>query len=135
MLKVKWNLEEAVALYDLYRREGCTLNVSKKELEKLSEIYKKRAKMIGLKVDEKFRNLSGLSMQIGCIHFVVTDGKEGVSNASKLFYQVHDLFFTKPEIYQMILDEFYQKYSNYNSGLHHKSAIKRFKNHLPILTL
>jgi len=32
LLKVKWDLEEAIALYDLYRREGCTLNVPKKEL-------------------------------------------------------------------------------------------------------
>ncbi len=110
MLKVKWDLEEAVALYDLYRREGCTLNVPKEELEKLSKIYRKRAKILGLKVDDKFRNLSGLSMQIGCIHYVVTDGKEGFSNAGTLFYQVDDLFHTKPEIYQMILDEFYQRY-------------------------
>lgn len=71
--------------------------------------------MFGLKVDNKFRNLSGLRMQIGCIHYVVTSGREGFSNGSKLFYQVDDLFHTKLEIYQMILNEFYQKYLNYNT--------------------
>ena len=115
MLKVKWDLEEAVALYDLYRQTGCTLNVPKKELENLSIIFRKRSKMLGLKVDDKFRNLSGLRMQIGCIHYVVTDGREGLSNTGTLFYQVDDLFHTKPEIYRMILNEFYQKYLNFDA--------------------
>lgn len=32
-----------------------------------------RENRIGLVVDEKFRNLNGLKMQIGCIHYVVTE--------------------------------------------------------------
>lgn len=34
-----------------------------------------RENRLGLVVDEKFRNLNGLKMQIGCIHYVVTEGR------------------------------------------------------------
>ena len=74
MIRVRWELEEAVALMDLYFRCGATLSVPNDELLKLSQIYRDRANILGLNVDDKFRNLSGMKMQLGCIHYVVTDG-------------------------------------------------------------
>ena len=111
MKKVNWDLEEAVVLYDLYFRSGRTLKVAKNEIDILTCMYKKRAKDLGIVIDEKFRNYSGLRMQIGCIHYVVTCGKEGMSNASKLFYDTYELCKYEPEKFQQILKEFYEKYS------------------------
>lgn len=111
MIKVKWELEEAVALFDVYFKNDGNLNVSEDILGNLTEMYIKRAKDNGIIVDEKFRNLSGLKIQLGCIHYVVTDGKEGMSNASKLFYDTYELYKNDAEKFQRILKEFYRKYS------------------------
>lgn len=110
MIRVRWELEEAVALMDLYFGCGATLSVPNDELLKLSQIYRNRANILGLDVDDKFRNLSGMKMQLGCIHYVVTDGKEGMSGASKLFYQTYDLYKNNPENFQKICNHFYDKY-------------------------
>lgn len=49
-------------------------------------------------------------MQLGCIHYVVTGGKEGMSGASRLFYQTYDLYRDDPKLFKYICDEFYDKY-------------------------
>ena len=111
MTKVRWELEEAVALFDIYFNNGGNLNVSEDVLTHLTDMYIKRANDKGILLDEKFRNISGLRMQLGCIHYVVTSGKEGMSNASKLFYDTYELYTNEPAEFRQILNEFYKKYS------------------------
>ncbi len=64
MLKVSWAPEEAIALLDLYLKNGSSPNISRERLERLSHIYHNRAKALGLQIDEKFRNLAGLKLQL-----------------------------------------------------------------------
>lgn len=111
MIKVKWELEEAVALFDVYFNNAGNLNVSEDILTRLTEMYIKRANIKGILIDEKFRNISGLRMQLGCIHYVVTSGNEGMSNASKLFYDTYELYNSEPDKFQQILKEFNEQYS------------------------
>lgn len=111
MKRVKWDLEEAVVLLDFYIKSGCTLNINRHKLEELSLVLNKRAKIKGIVVDEKFRNISGLSMQIGCIHYIATDGKERFSNASKIFFKAYELFESDPSKFNCIAEDFYKKYS------------------------
>ncbi len=109
MIRVKWAEEEAIALFDLYFREG--MNAPIEQIVHLSQIYRKRADDLGLVIDEKFRNVSGLKMQLACIHYVVTEGREGMPNASKLFYKTYELYLQNQERYQAILRSFYKKYN------------------------
>lgn len=111
MIKVKWELEEAVVLFDAYFKNGGNLNLSEDTFGSLTDMYIKRAQDNGIIIDEKFRNLSGLKIQLACIHYVVTSGKEGMSNASKLFYDTYELYKNDAEKFQQILKEFYRKYS------------------------
>lgn len=106
MIKINWSVEEAVALFYFYFN-GLT---SKNDLKKLSAAYKKRAVMLGIQTDDKFRNINGLSMQLGCITYIVTDGKHGFSSASKLFYETYHLYKTSPEVFYRIFKEFNDKY-------------------------
>ena len=69
MLKVKWDIEEAVALYSLYIQ--CKIPIPKDRLKKLSLVLNNRANILGITVDEKFRNTAGLAMQASCIEYVV----------------------------------------------------------------
>lgn len=111
MLRVRWDIEEAVALFDLYFRNLENRNISIEELERLSAMYYRRAIELKINTDEKFRNISGLRMQLGCIHYVVTEGKAGMSGASKLFYDTYELYKKEPEVFRDILTDFYRKYS------------------------
>lgn len=44
MIKIRWELEEAVALFDVYFNNGGNLNVSEDVLVNLTNMYIKRAK-------------------------------------------------------------------------------------------
>lgn len=110
MIRVHWDLEEAVALFDFYFSHGATLSVSIDDLLELSAMYKKRAKALEITTDEKFRNEAGLRIQLACVHYVVTDGMEGMSNASKPFYQTYDLYLKDPRRFKLISESFWQKY-------------------------
>lgn len=107
MIRVKWELEEAVALFALYFAHE---SYTQEDLAKLSAAYNKRAKLLGLKIDAKFRNVNGLSKQMGCITYVVTNGEHGFSSASKLFYDTYKLYQTLPDVFATILQEFNEKY-------------------------
>lgn len=106
MKRINWELEEAVALFAYYFKS----NKTNEDLEKLSQAYHKRAILNGLQIDEKFRNINGLNMQLGCIHYIVTNGKHGFSSASKLFYNTYDLYLNNHDIFIKILMEFENKY-------------------------
>lgn len=70
-----------------------------------------RAKTLALSFDIKFRNNSGLKMQLACIQYVVTNGTEGLSNPSKLFYDVYETYKKHPDKFNAIIDDFNRKYN------------------------
>lgn len=111
MTRIRWDLEEAVALFDLYLSVGKHLDIPEKDVARLSQILIVRGQQLGWDIDDKFRNISGLRLQLACIHFVVTNGTEGMANASKLFYETYDLIQNHPERFKEILYNFYQKYN------------------------
>lgn len=110
MIKVKWELDEAVIFCDVYIKSGRKMNIEKSILEKVSILLNKRAKEKGLTVDDKFRNVDGLSLQIRCIHYIVTNATEGLSNVGKIFYEAYELLAKNPQKFYFIVEDFYKKY-------------------------
>lgn len=108
--KVNWDLTEAVALLGLYLEEGRTPSVSEEKLLLLSRMLNCRARDLGLEVDDKFRNLTGLKMQLQCVHFMCTNGEHGLSAPAKIFYQAYDLLQSDPQAFQNTKDQFYRHY-------------------------
>lgn len=92
MKRIKWDLEESVLLFDLYFKYGQTLSIPLFEIENMSNKLNKRADILGVEKTETYRNTAGIRMQLGCIHYVVTNGREGFSGASKLFYDTYKLY-------------------------------------------
>lgn len=111
MIKVNWDIEEAVALVSLYHR---TTNKSQQEIQEelvlLSSKLKKRADILKIDYDEKFRNLNGMKMMYQNIEFLATGGEKGMSDASKALYIAEDLYQTKPDAFSLILEELYHRY-------------------------
>lgn len=110
MNRIKWELEEAVVLFELYFGEGQTLSVPIEKLEHLSRLFFNRACTLGLEVDEKYRNVSGLKLQLACVHYVVTGGRSGMANVSKLFCDTYDLYLNDKDRYNAVLNAFHAKY-------------------------
>ena len=92
VIRIKWDVEEAIALFDLYFTLPDDSDLKEKKIAELSKIYNNRARILGLEVDEKFRNKAGIKMQLA-------------------FYQTHKLYKEYPQMFHLILHEFYRKYS------------------------
>ena len=107
-MREKWDLDEAVVLLEYYFVSHGEYKES--ELLKIRNVLLKRASAMNINYDDKFRNLTGLQMQLGCIEYVVSDGKSGLKNAAKIFYEAFDLFQTNSTQYYRILSDFYEKY-------------------------
>lgn len=112
MIKIKWDLVEAVVLLDLLLENGGYTSVEDERLLALSEMYKQKANQAGIVFDEKYRNLSGLRMQLACLQYIVSDGKEGMSNAGKVFHQAYELFQTDPQRFKKIKEDFYTQFAS-----------------------
>ena len=111
-MKINWELEEAVVLMDLYLKKQDYRKISDEDLMYLRKFYLNRAKILNLNYDIKFRNIHGLKMQLEGIHHIVMDGREGLSNVGKVFYQALDLYkFNQKGFYKYVHD-FYDKYSD-----------------------
>lgn len=80
MIKIKWSIEEAVALFDLFKSYENYRDIPDSEIDELSRVLRHRAELLGLKIDEKYRNEAGLRMQLECIQYIVSDGAEGIKN-------------------------------------------------------
>lgn len=108
MIRVQWDISEAVVLLAVYmENEKITMDM----LKTLSGMYNRRANTLGIICDDKFRNISGLKMQLACIKYVVTGGREGMPNAGQIFYQAYDLYCNDPDAFKNIRERFYDKFS------------------------
>lgn len=111
MIKVNWDVEELVALIDIYRKSITSETIdTDTELKSLADRLAKRADKLGIEHDEKYRNYNGMKMMFQNVAFIATDGKKGLSAASMGMQKVYSLLVTNPDVFDMILEEFNQRY-------------------------
>lgn len=113
MLKVKWDIEEIIPLINIYKRftNGEIEDVNA-ELSTLSKALNKRANLLEIHHDEKFRNLNGMKMMYQNVVYVATNGEQGLSAASQAIYAVFNMSQSCPVVFEMILTEFNDRYLN-----------------------
>lgn len=113
MLRIKWSIEEMVFLTDFYykskNRPAEDLN---SELLKLSQVLNKRAEILQIEHDDKYRNVIGLKMMLENIRYVDEQGKNGLGNASAMSYYIVYMHKVDREHFNEILNEFYLKYGD-----------------------
>lgn len=111
MKRIKWEPEEAVAIVDLYFRfeRGLVADLNA-ELHELSRILNRRADILGIVHDEKFRNFNGMKCIFQNVRYLATDGEIGLPNASKLQSDTVDLYLNDRETFNAILQSFREKY-------------------------
>ncbi len=112
MIKVNWDVEELVALIDIYRRsKGKPNNQIDAELLALSKALTKRADKLGIEHDEKFRNFNGMRMMFQNVVYIATDGQRGMSATSSSMSKVYGMLSKSPDAFELILQEFTDRYS------------------------
>ena len=110
--RIRWELEEMVAMVDLYYRDknGEVDNLND-ELSELSRKLNKREDILDIDHDYKFRNLNGMKMIFQNVLYADTDGEKGMANTSRLIYDTIDLYNKKNDCFTAILNDFNDKYS------------------------
>lgn len=111
MVKVNWDVEELVALIDIYRKsDGKTVPQINEELLGLSRALNRRADILGIQHDDKFRNLNGMKMMYQNVVYIATEGQHGMSSTSIPMKKVYGLLERCPDVFELILNEFRNRY-------------------------
>jgi hypothetical protein len=103
--RISWNLHEAAILL-----QGL-LDIRKQKIQRAEAVanisvqLRLLAEQNGYTVDEKFRNISGISLQMAHLEYALTSGKEGLRPAYKWQYDIIEIFKKKPERYKNLLKE------------------------------
>lgn len=101
MRNTKWNKYEAALLIDGYNRVA-NGKISRKEVAvNISE----RLRYLGLTDGETYRNVNGITLQLGAIEFLMTNGAHGISHVSNLFREIVKLYKEDPAAFNKLFEE------------------------------
>ena len=108
MRNLKWNKYEAALLLDGYNRVA-NGNAS---IQEVAMRVSERIRPSNLQDSETYRNVNGITLQLGAIQFLMTDGAHGISHVSNLFREIVRLYKEDPTEFARLLDEAKQRYPN-----------------------
>lgn len=100
MKNSNWNRYEAALLIEGYKRVENGDASRKQVAEELSERLR-----IGLIESVTYRNVNGITLQLGAIEFLMTDGARGVSHVSNLFREIVTLYNEDNATFSCLLNE------------------------------
>lgn len=101
-----WNKYEVVLLIEGYIRiangDANRKDVAKEISERLR--YEKKHESI------TYRNINGITLQLGAIEYLMTDGNHGISHVSNLFKEIVKLYKEDSRAFQKLLEKANQQY-------------------------
>lgn len=105
--RVPWDMSEAVIMLNalIAAREG---RMSRKDaIVAVSSELRSRAKRNGIKVDDIFRNVNGITLQMSTMEYILTDGEKGMKKSSmpKLFQEAVAMYRSERATYEKTLRE------------------------------
>ncbi len=106
-LRILWDRDEALILLDGLLSVLNGEQPRLRAVKAVSEELRKRAVDKGIEIDEVFRNTNGISMQMGVMEYIYTDGEHGLKKSSMppLFQEVVTLYKTDRPTYEKLLKE------------------------------
>lgn len=108
MRNLKWNKYETALLIDGYKRVANGNSSIKEVAMRLSE----RIRPSNLKDNDTYRNINGITLQLGAIQFLMTDGAHGISHVSNLFREIIKLYKEDNAAFINLLKEANRRYPN-----------------------
>ena len=103
----KWSKYEVALLIEAYQNVNKNGNL-RVEAEKLSHKLREMAIKKGKTIDDSYRNLNGIIMQLGTVQYCFTNGQSGLSNASAQIHEMVDLYKNNPKEFNLILEDAHQ---------------------------
>lgn len=71
----------------------------------LSEKLRQIAIDNGDTIDEKYRNVGGVSLQMSCMEYLLTDGNQGMNKAGNNFKSTVQIYQENPDVFRAILNK------------------------------
>jgi hypothetical protein len=116
---LKWSLEEEVLLIDLYYQITNLTNEEQEfKIKNLSSILRKRAVMLGVNVDDLYRNTTGIRMKLQNVTYIDTYGRFGLSSYSKMDKEIVEMYKLNKNKFNKILTGIKGKYMNNKSAFY-----------------
>ena len=103
-IRIPWDRYEVALLFCAYERVASGADINE-EARKLSGTLRVLASKRGFSIDDTFRNIAGMKMQLANVQYVFTDGKKGLSGASTMIRLMYEIYRNDPAEYQIILKE------------------------------
>lgn len=93
---IKWNEEEEILLLELFfKLKGTSYNRDHLGIIELSNLLRKRAEYFNIPMDDKFRNTTGIFMELKNLESVENNGLNGLSNYSELDVNLYNKYQTE----------------------------------------
>lgn len=108
----KWNKYETILLMDTFINIEKGMKKRQIAILELSNCLRDYAINNGLKINEKYRNLSGISMKLENIRYIYTNGQCGLAGYSKIEKEIVSLYLEKPTAFKDMLLYAKQIYNN-----------------------
>lgn len=102
--RISWDQYEVALLFDAYEKVSQGANIND-EATRLSVVLRHLAEQRGVSIDETYRNVNGMKMQLANVQYLFTGGKKGLSGASVMIRQMYEIYQTEPSIYRTLLKE------------------------------
>lgn len=119
---ISWNRQETALLIDAY------LRIKAGELKKRTAVLnlsaRLRNRMIhnGIEINEKYRNESGIMLQMSTIDYCFTSGEHGLKPSNSLFPELCELYLSHREEFNAILLQAERMYPTSAAESHEKKA-------------
>ena len=100
---ISWNRQETALLIDAYLRIKAGEVKKRNAVLALSARLRNRMILNGIEVSEKYRNESGIVLQMSSIEFCFTDGQQGLKPSNALFPEMCSLYHSDRNQFNLIL--------------------------------
>lgn len=110
-IRIKWDKYEAALLVDGYMKTKHDPARQEKVIADISRVLRNYYSKNGLRIDEQFRNITGISMQMKTVEYIDSEGANGLSNGSILFKEIVNLYYEDKAGFAQILEEAIRRFS------------------------
>lgn len=102
--RIPWSKHEIALLFMVYERVANGSNM-KEQASWLSGELRRLANIKGIAVDETFRNINGMNMQLENVQYLCAGGEKGLSGASRAIRNMYDVYMNDHDQFDAILEE------------------------------
>ena len=103
-VRIPWDRYEVALLINTYERVADGADIHS-EAERLSTTLRSLAIRKGLSIDDTYRNVNGMKMQLSNVQYLFTDGQKGLSGASSMICQMYKMYRSNYTEYETVLKE------------------------------